>query len=322
MMKVIHLLAILALATVVYGNPTPSILLRQPEICIDSTIQPIVAEMASLPIESRNPDWVCAVLINKEGKVVALFDTDSTFMHVKQKRQLGNIIEPFTLLGALLTRKVDRNTTFHIAKGGIKTESHHIQDPYPLDTTFRVRDILAFNSPVGMYKIYEKAYSGNPSAPHIFNTYIRQLGIESNVKNLQDLLSQSYLNKFRVSPLHLAWLYHCMAHDLLPQEWKSVAPFVRDGLHDVVWHNGFGTASRTAWTRGAQSDKVRIVGKTGAVQIGPGPKNRILSFCGYFPEESPEYTCLIIVANPTFPHNASMDCAVPVRKIAERIYQQ
>ena len=321
MMKVIHLLAILALAIVVYGNPTHSILLRQPEICIDSTIQPIVAEMASLPIESRNPDWVCAVLINKEGKVVALFDTDSTKSHVQQKRQLGTIIEPFTLLGALLTRKVGKYTTFHITKEGINTEYHRFKDPYPLDTTFRVRDILAFNSPVGMYKIYEKAYSDNPNSPLIFKAHMRKIGIEPKVKDIQELLGQSYLNNFMVSPLHLAWLYHCLAHDILPQEWKSVAPFVRDGLHDVVWHNGFGTASRTAWTRGAQSDKVRIVGKTGAVQIGHGPKNRILSFCGFFPEESPEYTCLIIVANPTFPHNAGMDCAVPVRKIAEQIYR-
>jgi cell division protein FtsI (penicillin-binding protein 3) len=85
-----------------------------------------------------------------------------------------------------------------------------------------------------------------------------------------------------------------------------------------VW-NKIGSASKCPWTYGAQSKTVQLIGKTGSAQINHSPRHHIISFCGIFPEESPEYTCLVIVANPHYPYSERMDCAAPVRKIAERI---
>jgi cell division protein FtsI (penicillin-binding protein 3) len=41
----------------------------------------------------------------------------------------------------------------------------------------------------------------------------------------------------------------------------------------------------------AKSDKIRIAGKTGSL------KNAVL-FCGYFPADNPEYSCIVVITNP------------------------
>lgn len=69
---------------------------------------------------------------------------------------------------------------------------------------------------------------------------------------------------------------------------------VQECLHAVVWDK-LGTASTFKWgTRKAQSDIVHIAGKTGTAQIFEGGRynshHHRISFVGYFPEESPEYS--------------------------------
>ena len=289
---------------------------------LQSRIQQIVEEEMAAPVANREPDWACAILLDKEGKVVALYDTDPSNAHINQRMQLGNLMEPFTILSALLTQRVDAVSSFAIIKSGINTGTHCCKDSHLIDSTLYVQDIIAISSRVGTYRIMEQAFVADAQSPQYFNAFMHQLGIESNIETISELLRQSYLNEFDVTPLQLARLYHRLAQGSFPQEWDEAISIILDGMHDVVWNNKLGTASRSVWSNGAQSDNVQIMGKTGTVQIKHDPYHHIISFCGSFPEEAPEYTCLVIVANPHFPYSAKMDCAVPVRKIAERIYDK
>ena len=51
-------------------------------------IQKIVEEEMAVPVNNRNPDWACAIVLDKEGNVVALYDTDPSNAHINQKRLL------------------------------------------------------------------------------------------------------------------------------------------------------------------------------------------------------------------------------------------
>lgn len=104
---------------------------------------------------------------------------------------------------------------------------------------------------------------------------------------------------------------------------------IKQGLHAVVWDNEFGTASQEWGRPMAQSELVHIAGKTGTVQLFKDGKydrtRHRYSFCGFFPEENPQYTCICIIDNPKrredldIPSiNAPRGCAVTVRKIAEK----
>ena len=45
-----------------------------------------------------------------------------------------------------------------------------------------------------------------------------------------------------------------------------------------------------------------------------------VSFIGAFPEQNPEYTLLVLLKKVPYPSSAKIQCAEPMRYIAERIY--
>lgn len=105
---------------------------------------------------------------------------------------------------------------------------------------------------------------------------------------------------------------------------------IRQGLHDVVWNNHLGTAAKGRWgQKKAQSQLVAIAGKTGTAQmlLPTGYSNRChrMTFVGYFPEDKPRYTCLVMIENPKdsnerhYYHDSGADCGGAVREIAEQV---
>lgn len=294
-----------------------SIFSHQPEIAINDSLQQIVAEAIGKPIADRNPDWACALLLNKEGQVVALFDTDSAQSHINQDMRVGGILKPFTIMGALMTDSIDSTTLYPVSKNGFRWGKSRIRDAHPMDTVLSIQDIIAVSSNIGEFEILSNVYR-HPDTLKLFNEYLKMFGINTHTDSCPDLLRQVFQGELTTSPIHLVWLYHCLAQNLLPEEWRDVANVAREGMHEAVW-NKIGSASKLVWTYGAQSKKVQLMGKTGSVRINNNPWHHTISFCGIFPEENPEYTCLIMISNPSYPYSARMDCAAPVRKIAERI---
>lgn len=77
--------------------------------------------------------------------------------------------------------------------------------------------------------------------------------------------------------------------------------------------------------KAVHSESVRIAGKTGTAQIASGGVYRQaghqVSFCGYFPAESPKYSCIVVIRQPRngYPSGGTMSGGV-VRSIAEKVY--
>lgn len=109
---------------------------------------------------------------------------------------------------------------------------------------------------------------------------------------------------------------------------------IRECLEAVVWDDDLqvsGTASVLRWNgnkimkyRKAQSDIVHIAGKTGTAQIIENGRyhsrhHRTL-FCGYFPMEKPQYTCICVIQQKAYAqYDAGTDCGGTVRRIAEKV---
>lgn len=95
---------------------------------------------------------------------------------------------------------------------------------------------------------------------------------------------------------------------------------VRECLESVVW-DSLGTAAPRLWSKKAQSQLVHIAGKTGTARVlqnGHYLNNRHrIAFCGYFPMENPQYTCICVIHNVQG-RDAGQDCGGTVRRIAER----
>ena len=97
---------------------------------------------------------------------------------------------------------------------------------------------------------------------------------------------------------------------------EQTLAIIKDMLLGVV-EKGTGKA--------VHSDIVRIAGKTGTAQIASGGVYRRaghqVAFCGYFPADKPEYTCIVVIRQPRigYPSGGTMSGGV-VKAIAEKIY--
>ncbi len=104
---------------------------------------------------------------------------------------------------------------------------------------------------------------------------------------------------------------------------ESTLRDVKKGLEAVVWDNEYGTASvNPSGRRKAQSDIVHVAGKTGTARLqnaGNYDKgNHRFLFCGYFPMEAPQYTCIFILERAQYGTDSGRDCGGSVRSIAEK----
>lgn len=77
----------------------------------------------------------------------------------------------------------------------------------------------------------------------------------------------------------------------------------------------------------AGSRQFSVSGKTGTAQISQGKAgykangvSYLVSFCGYFPSESPKYSCLVSIQIPHGPASGGLQAGSVFSRIAERIY--
>lgn len=109
---------------------------------------------------------------------------------------------------------------------------------------------------------------------------------------------------------------------------SSVLKEIQQALENVVWSDkevmiNDSRKVHIATGMKAQSKYVRIAGKTGTVQLivnreYDATRHRI-SFCGYFPVENPQYSCIVVIHDPEIPGAGGSDCALVLKRIAERM---
>lgn len=325
-MKTHHTLFALALSglTICFASCSskqPSALLQEPETNIIDSLQQIVAEEVAAQMAVIQAECACAVLINKDGQIVAKVETNPNMLNAADEAEIGSIIIPFSILAAhRCGPEIDSSSTVAISKQGYYSSEVHVRDTHPMDTTLSVRDFIAISSNVGVCQLLQ-------DCPCVdFEQYFSEMGIPCETHDHSTMLYHAIGIDISTSPIHIAWLYHCLAQGLFPDEWDVASSGVIEGLHDCVWNNDLGTASVRKWfdqivAYKAQSIQISITGKTGTVRLDNiGRKHRI-SFVGIFPEDNPQYTCLVIFNAPqNFPlYDAGYDCGSTVRRIAERI---
>ena len=77
----------------------------------------------------------------------------------------------------------------------------------------------------------------------------------------------------------------------------------------------------------AGSKQFPVAGKTGTAQVSQGAAgyksgtvHYLVSFCGYFPADKPQYTCVVAIQKPGLPASGGLMAGAVFGKIAERVY--
>lgn len=235
------------------------------------------------------------------------------------------------------------------------TDAHH-------STSIKVGDVIEQSSNIGMARIITKEYDNKPGAFYSrvkqlgflepMNTGIagevppRFDSIPNNRGGRIALSRMSYGYATEIPPLYTLAIYNAIANDgefvrprlvkeirgtvdsILPVGHmgngracsKETASIMRKMLTNVVWgEHGTG--------RFLRNDLVKIAGKTGTCyMIEDGAYNtgkKRLAFCGFFPAEAPQYSCVVLTCHPTKNFfGAATTSGQVLRNIALKLYSR
>ncbi|MEE1070070.1 MAG: penicillin-binding protein 2 [Paludibacteraceae bacterium] len=283
--------------------------------------------------------------------------------HAVQRVEPGSTFKTISLVAAMDDGKIEIDDTISVTKKPwvYMRKSKHT-DAHPMDTILDVRSALAVSSNIALAKLITSSYEGSARKfvrkiermGLCDSIYCEIPGAEQAridiPRDTVTLSKMSYGYSVEMSPMHIAMFYNAIANNgkmmrpmlvsAIQKEGEIVKRFkpttlnssicsrstlreIQGALHDVVWDDHLGTASKRPWSNKAQSNLVALAGKTGTAQLyipGKGYSNRKhrITFVGYFPEANPEYTCICMIENPQYPYDAGMDCGSTVRAIAEK----
>lgn len=235
------------------------------------------------------------------------------------------------------------------------TDAHH-------STSIKVGEVIEQSSNIGMARIITKEYDNKPGAFYSrvkqlgflepMNTGIagevppRFDSIPNNRGGRIALSRMSYGYATEIPPLYTLAIYNAIANDgefvrprlvkelrgtidsILPVGYmgngracsKETAAIMRQMLTNVVWgEHGTG--------RFLRNDLVKIAGKTGTCyMIEDGAYNtgkKRLAFCGFFPAEAPQYSCVVLTCHPTKNFfGAATTSGQVLRNIALKLYSR
>ena len=97
---------------------------------------------------------------------------------------------------------------------------------------------------------------------------------------------------------------------------------IREILYKVVNDKSYGTGKR------ARTKHFGVAGKTGTAQVAEGGnyhsghRKHFVSFCGFYPYENPQYTCLVAIKTAAPGASGGTMAGTVFAKIAERVYSK
>ena len=249
----------------------------------------------------------------------------------------GSVIKPISMLLALeegmvsnLDQVIPIGSSYAYAGGKPITDSHY-------NAALTVRGVIEQSSNIGMTKILANTSGPFHANPAHFRQRLEEIGFldpfnmgiaGERIPNIAAKPSRISLSRMcfgyatEIPPIYTLAMYNAIANDgkfvrprlvkeLRGPDFDSIIPVsyireqvcspenaakLRDMLTAVVWGD-HGTA------RNYVRDKnVRIAGKTGTSYMvgknGYDFHRKRLAFCGFFPAENPQYSCIVLTCHP------------------------
>lgn len=248
----------------------------------------------------------------------------------------GSVVKPISMMIALedglvnnLNEVIPIGASFSYGGGRPVTDSHY-------NSQLTVAGIIEQSSNIGMTKVIIRGYNNNPKG---FVDRLEGLGffepMNSGIADEErprmshnptrlDLSRMSYGYSTAIPPLYTLSLYNAMANNGRYVRPRLVCGLERDGVDSVipvsyirervcseenarkmqymltqVTEGSHGTGRRL------KNPYVRIAGKTGtcySINYSTGQYERgkkRLAFCGFFPADTPKYSCMVLIYHPT-----------------------
>jgi cell division protein FtsI (penicillin-binding protein 3) len=213
------------------------------------------------------------------------------------------------------------------------------------------------SSNVGLAKVILSGYEKNPSK---FVEGLNRTGInadlkleiqgaaqarirtpESNLWSVLSLTRMSFGYEVQIPPINTLAFYNAIANDgkliqpiftkEIQKDGKAIKRFTAETLRPSICSqetlNIIREMLRNVVEEGTgkpfRSESVPFAGKTGTARIASGGAFTLthnLSFCGYFPAESPQYSCIVVIRRPRYGEPSGAMPGSVFKTIAEKVY--
>ena len=230
---------------------------------IDSTLQIRVDSILQNKLSELNATIGQVIVMEVQtGEIKASVGSDSIL-------QESGLVRTASLLAALETKAVKLSDTIDVADGVLAIGKDTLCDHnwhrggYGKIT---VEQGFAFSSNIANYKAARKAFDNEQTFAEVLAKYGYQVKDTSLVYN-----SLGY--GIPTTPLQNLTFFNAASKTAIKQALEYA---VSDGL-----------------AKPAQSDKVKVAGATGTIQLSNG--EYAVEFCGYFPADNPKYSVIVTI---------------------------
>ena len=255
---------------------------------------------------------------------------------VGEANEPGSTIKTFSLLAALKDGVIDTTTYVETGRGRARLFGRTISDSHA-NGTINVKQVLAKSSNIGTAKLITANYQNRPE--DFLNIITKEwkmgepLGVdipgeatpyfpdpESKSWSKQSLSSVSFGYESKITPLQILTFYNGIANNgkmlkpLFVKEirnkgvvLKKFEPQVRvekmaQDTTIVKMQRMLAGVVKSGTGRFLYNPEYPAAGKTGTARAEywvKGPIQYRASFCGYFPVDNPEYSCIVVVHKPS-----------------------
>ncbi len=218
------------------------------------------------------------------GEIKASVGSDSIL-------QESGLVRTASLLAALETKTVKLSDTIDVADGVLAIEKDTLCDHNWYRGGYgkiTVEQGFAFSSNIANYKAVRKAFDNERAFAEALAKYGYQVKDTSLVYN-----SLGY--GILTTPLQNLTFFNAASKTAIKQALEYA---VSDGL-----------------AKPAQSDKVKVAGATGTIQLSNG--EYAVEFCGYFPADNPKYSVIVTINKKGLPASGGLMAGDVFRQIID-----
>lgn len=271
---------------------------------IDHRVQSVVEEELLRMVEYVEADCATAIVMDVEtGRIkgAAGFEYNADDIIFVIKTDVGNDSYAPGAVMIPLSMKIALDERFITDRDSVILPSNNVGNRYDdiIMTDMRYMEnitadkIIECSSNVGISNVITNGFKGHYG---LFAERLRRIGfcgVDSAGIDLKKLANMSYGYRLEVTPLQLLTAYNEVA-----RRHTDVDNIVAEMLLAPVYGDE-GTASK--WVGGSG---VKVAGKSGTVyrvneETGEyDASHKTLTFCGFFPADDPEYSCIVVIDNP------------------------
>ncbi|WP_312991278.1 penicillin-binding transpeptidase domain-containing protein [Chryseobacterium flavum] len=260
---------------------------------------------------------------------------DSYNYALKDNIEPGSTFKTISLLAAMDDGFIDENTTVNVGNGVWTYAKQRISDGHG-GGTYDISDVLAKSSNVGTAKLITKYYA---EKPQIFLDHLKRWKLFDKMDielpgitkpkivtpqnkrwNAATLASISYGYSSNINLLQLTTFYNGVANGGKMLKPLFIDKIMKDGkvMYKAkpevmvskmasekaikMMTSALTKAVEKGTGRSIFTPNLKMAGKTGTARFEywlPGPMKYRASFAGFYPADSPKYTCYVMVSEPS-----------------------